>query len=420
MSIGGMMRTSVSGMTAQSNRLSAVSENIANASTIGYKSSKAEFSSLLLEGTGSDYSSGGVETTIHHEISKQGVLQGSTSYSDLAISGDGFFLVQDASGGISLTRAGSFVLDDAGKLVNSAGFTLMGVPLEDGKEAVLSANGTSGLEPIDLSSNKLDSEPTTTGELSVNLPSTSADVAAADMPSTNSATAQYSARTSMTVYNSLGEEVTLDIYYAKSTTTGEWGVSVYDAAGRSSSGGFPYASGALATATLQFDSDGNLTSTSTSSLSIPVPGGETMTLSLNDTTQLAEDFTIMTVDANGNPPLEPSGIEISDDGIVSMVYANGTRRSAYQIPVATVASPDKLIPKAGNVFQVSSESGDITLGTANSGGRGKIISGALEASTVDLASELTDMIEAQRSYTANSRVFQTGSELLDVLVNLKR
>jgi len=214
--------------------------------------------------------------------------------------------------------------------------------------------------------------------------------------------------------------VTLDVYYARSATTGQWEVAVYDGAGRAANGGFPYAAGPLASATLQFGSDGNLTPTSPSSLSIAVPGGETMTLSLADTTQLANDFTLMKVERNGNPPLEPSGVEISANGIVSQIYGNGSRREVFQIAVATVSSPDKLIPKSGNIFQLSSESGDIMLGTANSGGRGAIISGALEASTVDMASELTDMVEAQRNYTANSRVFQTGSELLDVLVNLKR
>jgi len=420
MSIGGLMRTSVSGMAAQSNRLSAVSENIANASTIGYKSSKAEFSSLLLDASSSSYASGGVETTVRREISQQGVLQSSTSYSDLAIKGDGFFLVQDASGNVSLTRAGAFVPDGSGHLVNSAGFMLLGMPLADGDATLLPANGVAGLQPVDLSSSKLETTPTTIGELSVNLPADAEIVASGDMPSANGPGALYSARTSIIAYGNLGEEVTLDVYYARSATTGEWEVSVFDGAGRSASGGLPYAAGPLATATLQFDSKGNLTSTSPSSLNIAVPGGESMTLSLSDTTCQVADFTIMTVDANGNPPMAPSGLEISADGIVSQIYSNGSRRSVYQIPVATVASPDKLIPKSGNVYQLSSESGDIVLGGANSGGRGAIISGALESSTVDMASELTDMVEAQRNYTANSRVFQTGSELMDVLVNLKR
>jgi flagellar hook protein FlgE len=118
--------------------------------------------------------------------------------------------------------------------------------------------------------------------------------------------------------------------------------------------------------------------------------------------------------------MEPSSIEISADGIISQIYGNGARRAVYQIPIASVVSPDRLIPKSGNVFQITNDSGDMILGAAGSGGRGTIVAGALEASTVDMASELTDMVEAQRNYTANSRVFQTGSELMDVLVNLKR
>lgn len=420
MSIGGLMRTSVSGMAAQSNRLSSVAENIANASTVGYKASRAEFSTLLFDTPSSSYSSGGVGTSVRHEISRQGVLQSGNSYSDLAIRGDGFFLVQDSSGNISMSRAGAFVPDGEGRLINSAGFSLLGMPLNDGNATALVANGVSGLQVVDLSSSRLESTPTTTGQLSVNLPSNASIVAAADMPSTNGAGAQFSSRTSVVVYGNLGEETTLDVYYARSATTGEWEVSVYDAAGRSVNGGLPYTAGPLTTATLQFGTDGQLTAASPSSLSIPVPGGATMTLALDDTTQLATDFTVMAVETNGNPPLEPSGLDISSDGIISQIYPNGSRRAIYQIPIATVASPDKLIPKSGNVFQLSSESGDMILDAAGSGGRGSIASGALEASTVDMASELTNMVEAQRNYTANSRVFQTGSELMDVLVNLKR
>jgi flagellar hook protein FlgE len=93
---------------------------------------------------------------------------------------------------------------------------------------------------------------------------------------------------------------------------------------------------------------------------------------------------------------------------------------AFRIPLADVASPDKLSPLAGNVFQTTPESGDVQVGFPTEGNRGSLISGALEQSNVDMASELTEMIVAQRDYTANSKVFQTGSELLEVLMNLKR
>jgi flagellar hook protein FlgE len=113
-------------------------------------------------------------------------------------------------------------------------------------------------------------------------------------------------------------------------------------------------------------------------------------------------------------------IEIGKDGVVSAIYGNGTIEKLFSIPLAEVPSPDRLTVLPGNVFAANSESGDVSIGLANEKTRGSIVSGALENSNVDIAEELTDMIAAQRSYTANSKVFQTGSELMDVLVNLKR
>ena len=123
---------------------------------------------------------------------------------------------------------------------------------------------------------------------------------------------------------------------------------------------------------------------------------------------------------NGNGPGKVDRLEISKEGIVSAVYENGVRVDAFKIPLASVASPDNLSTISGNVFLPNSESGDLEIGIAGTASFGSIVSGALEKPTVDLAAELTTMVEAQRSYTANSKVFQTGAELMDVLVNLKR
>ncbi len=141
---------------------------------------------------------------------------------------------------------------------------------------------------------------------------------------------------------------------------------------------------------------------------------------MSNTTQLAAAYTPQTATANGNAPSAVDRLEISKDGIATAVYADGSRVDAFKIPLATVASPDNLTAISGNVFATNKDSGDLQLGTANSGSLGQVISGALEKPTVDLASELTTMVEAQRSYTANSKVFQTGAQLLDVLVNLVR
>lgn len=420
MSIYGLMHTGASGMSAQSDRLGAVADNIANASTVGYKAASTEFSSLLIDGSLSSYASGGVETTVRYGIARQGTLSFTSSAYDLAINGGGFMLVADPAGAISLTRAGAFVPDSEGNLVNSAGFKLLGYPVADGVSSAVVVNGTAGLVPMNIQQTGLDAAATTRGVLTANLPSTSVEVAPADLPTANVATSISTGRSSVVVYNSLGEQKQLDVYYAKTLIPGEWEVAVYDAGGRSATGGFPYANAALASTTLAFDGNGQLSASSSSSLSIPVPGGAMMSLDVSKTSQLAADYSVLAVNADGNGPSAVMSVKISNDGTVSETYANGTTRAKYRVPLATVISPDQLTPKSGNIYEPSNGSGDLRIGLATAGGLGQITSGALENSTVDIAHELTDMIEAQRNYTANSKVFQTGAELLETLVNLKR
>jgi flagellar hook protein FlgE len=132
------------------------------------------------------------------------------------------------------------------------------------------------------------------------------------------------------------------------------------------------------------------------------------------------DYTVMQAAVNGNEPSAVRGIEFGSDGTLYTVFENGDRRASYKIPLATVPSPDNLKATAGNVFSIGLDSGDIRLGFPGEAGFGTVVAGALEQSNVDLASELTNMIEAQRGYQANSKVFQTGSDILEILVNLKR
>lgn len=419
MSVYGLMRTGASGMAAQSNRLGAVADNIANAGTTGYKAASAEFASLLLDQTASSYASGGVESDMRFGISTQGALSFSSSPFDLAINGNGFFVVQDNSGRTMLTRAGAFVPDEAGRLTNAAGYMLLGVPA-GAASGFFAVNSIAGLEPVIGQTSKLEAMASQAGVLTANLPAYSNPVAVGDLPSANAATSESTSRTSMVVYGNLGEEILLDVHFAQTATAGNWEVSVYSAADRSPAGSFPYSSAPLTTGTLSFGPNGQLTTTSLSTLTIPVPGGSNIDLDLSRVSQLAGDFKVIEVNADGNAPSDVTAVEIGSDGTLYSIYENGARRAGYRIPLATVVSVDQLTPVSGNVFQLSNESGDLRVGFADGGGLGKIVSGALENSTVDLANELTDMIEAQRNYTANSRVFQTGSELLDVLVNLKR
>jgi flagellar hook protein FlgE len=419
MSLYGLMRTSTSGMAAQASRISIVAENVANANTVGYKGARSEFQSFFIGDGINNYNSGTVSAEAHRLVESQGGLTGTGNVTDLAIDGEGMMLVQDPNGGIFLTRSGSFTADESGNLVNTAGFVLMGYPY-NGTTPVVVANGFAGLVPINVSSLQLLAEPSMTGNLAANLPSGATAVPAADLPSTNSATAQFTAKTSLVVFGNLGEEVTLDVYYSM-TAAGTWEATTYNAADAAAGGGFPYTSGPLSTDTLTFDpANGQLAGASPTSITIPVPGGQNFNLDISGMTQLATSFTILDATANGNAASVAEIVEISDEGLLYVAFANGSRRPLYQIPLATVPSPDRLSGLSGNVYSANSKSGNVRIGFPNSAGFGGMRSGTLEQSTTDIATEFTEMIDAQRTYTANSKVFQTGAELMDVLVNLKR
>jgi flagellar hook protein FlgE len=169
MGLFSMLRTSASGMAAQANRLSTVADNIANAGTTGYKRASSEFSSLILASGTSEYISGSVETNVRYGVSEQGSFRFTSSVTDLAVKGNGFFIVEGANGQQFLTRAGAFVPDGNGNLVNAAGFKLMGYSLTGGSPSIVS-NGTAGLQAISVGSLALQANPSTHANLFVNLP----------------------------------------------------------------------------------------------------------------------------------------------------------------------------------------------------------------------------------------------------------
>jgi flagellar hook protein FlgE len=413
------MTTSVAGMSVQADRMGTVADNIANINTTGYKRATVEFSTLVPEARVVQYQPGSVETHTRRSISEQGELSYTRSATDLAIKGNGFFLVQGANGTPYLTRAGSFLPNSAGELVNAGGFKLLGYNLLSGNLTSI-VNSAAGLEVVGTGNLGLIALPSSQGLLQVNVPDAASVTAAANLPSANAATAAYSGKTSLVHYDNLGNEVIYDVYFSKSADN-TWEATVYNHADEASGGGFPYSSGPVATETLTFDgTTGQLATASPTTLSFNVPNGSAVTLDLAGSTQLAADYIPQTAKVNGSPPAKVDRLEISSDGIATAVYENGVRVDVFKIPLANVASPDNLTVISGNVFMPSTTSGDLQLGIAGTASLGVIVSGALERPNVDLASELTTMVEAQRSYTANSKVFQTGAELMDVLVNLKR
>lgn len=408
MSLYGTMRTGVSGMNAQSNRLSTVADNIANSSTVGYKKASVQFSSMILPTTNGAYNSGGVETDVRYSISAQGTFSYTTSTTDLAINGDGFFIVKGDDGTPYMTRAGSFVLQDDGTLKNTAGYTLQGYPYDSEVDPTIVVNGFDGLEPVDLSGSGISAVRSLTGTLNVNLPNSAEVGVAADIK-----------KTSLTVFDSQGSSRLIDFTYEK-IADNTWEVSAVERDAGTQ---------VLAPQTLVFDADGKLVTPDPAELTLDpytVDGAEVgdpatgILINIGDTTQLASDFSVQLGKVDGNAASKVKGYEIDDKGIVSIAYDNGDLVPTFRVALASVQSPDNLNPVAGNMYTQSNDSGVVILGYAGSSGFGTILSGALEDSNVDVAEELTAMIESQRNYTANSKVFQTGSELMEVLVNLKR
>lgn len=406
----GLFSSSIMGMSAQAAALANISENIANSSTVGYKRATTHFLTVLNGFQDASQFGGGVYTRSRYDVAAQGSMTNTGSPTDLAIRGQGFFVVADQSGATFLTRAGSFIPDTQGRLVNAAGYFLMGSPTGSQPDSL------ANLELIKIRDDRLYSAPTTAATLSANVPSTAPIIAAADLPSTNTPTAKYAAKSSLTIYDNLGGPVVLDVYYAKSAAD-NWELSIYDASG-STNGGFPYAAGPIATNTMTFDpANGSILTGET--LTFTPTGANAITLDLANTTQLGAPFIVNYSNANGNAAGAVRQVHVASDGKLSYQLDNGQLISAYTVPIANVRAPTELSNYTGNVYAPNGQSGEISVAPAGIAGRGTIISSTLEGSTVDLASELSSMIIAQRSYTANTQSFQVASEILQVLNNIK-
>ncbi|MBB4002490.1 flagellar hook protein FlgE [Aurantimonas endophytica] len=385
MSINGVFRTSVSGMNAQANRLSVVSDNIANSSTTGYKRNSTEFSSLVIAQGGGEYNSGSVTTQVRQSVSQQGNIAASSSGSDLAIQGEGFFVVQDAAGREFYTRAGSFVQrteNNVTYLVNSAGYRLKDTTALDGS-----------VGPITLPVGEIVApQRTTEANFSLQFP--------------ESAELNATKKSSMVIYDNIGRSVIVDVNMEK-TAANQWTISYTDDLGPQ-------------TSVINFDEATGLgTAVPAAMTYTTMPGNQTIAIGLGPLTEYATDFSTRLV-ANGNPAGTFAEFAFGEDGTLNGIMDTGAIIQLYQLKFARFPSPDQLSASAGNVYSATDGSGVVDIGTPGMNGFGSLVPSGLEQSNVDLASELTSMIESQRSYSANSKVFQTGSEILDVLVNLKR
>ncbi|WP_250938011.1 flagellar hook protein FlgE [Allorhizobium sonneratiae] len=404
------MSSAVSGLTAQATALTSIGENISNSDTIGYKSSTTSFSSLV---------SGGVSSSTSTTQTVSGTLTSTSTETNLAINGDGYFIVQDTDGNIFLTRQGDFSVNSDGYLENSSGYTLLGYEDSSGDASAVT-NGFENLVPVKVSSSTLSASATTKVTASGNLDS-SDDTVTGDTASSNASDATYSYKSSVVAYDSLGNAITYDVYYTK-TDDNTWDVAVYNSADATDDTTFPYTGdGLIGSTTLTFDSTtGELESGSDSSVSVSdSTNGLDFSIDLSSLTQLSSTSSVSNT-ADGSAAETSTDYTIGSDGTISTTNSDGTSNPLYKIALATVASPDNLESVDGTAYKVTADSGTVVVGFAGEGSFGTIESSTTESSNVDLATELSNMIQAQRAYSANSKVLQTAADMLDTVINIVR
>jgi flagellar hook protein FlgE len=426
MSLYGAMMTGVAGLNAQSKALSVSSSNIANVNTIGYKTGENVFSTLLTDSSGKgDISSAGVIAMTQQNISQQGLLQSTQSATDLGISGNGFFVVSQtptAGGTQYYTRAGDFAPDASGNLRNSAGYYLQGWKLDDNGN--LPAD-RSTLSPINIADLAGKAQATTKASIHANLQSSTAAVSGYNPGDMAAGTVTPAFERSLTVYDSQGGSQPLDVSFVK-TGANQWSYEISYAGDAANITG----TNPIATENVTFNSDGTL-ATPTGAVDITLPfaassGLQPQTIALdlgtaggsNGLSQFDSASTLVSSSVDGALFGNLTGISVDSDGFVSAQFSNGLTQKIFKLPVATFTNPDGLSSVSGNAYAANNETGIAALNEANLGGAGQVQSHALESSTVDLATEFTNLITTQRAYSASARVVTTASEMLDQLLQI--
>jgi len=420
MSIFGAMTSAVSGLFAQSQSLGMISDNISNVSTIGYKGTRANFSTLVTSNaTVNSYSPGGVRSRPAQLIDEQGLLQSSTAETDIAISGRGFFVVNEsATPGVGdeylFTRAGSFRPDENGDLANAGGFYLQGWPTDiTGAVTVANQSVLTDLQTVNVSGLTGLATATTDIQLGANLPATDTTGATHDV--------------TIQIFDSLGVTHNLSLRFTKTANPNEW--TLDDTALTNAQTGVASGTVTYGPATVTFNGNGSLASVSAASIGISAwaTGASNSTIALdlgtiNQTdgmTQFSNAFQLSFLQQNGARFGNFNGVTINDDGTVVAQFDNGEARPIYRIPLVTFANPSGLETRPGNAYTETDRSGQGLLQTAGTGNSGKIEASALEASTVDLADEFTKMIVTQRAYAANARIITTADQMLEELIRIR-
>ncbi len=427
MGILSSLYTGVSGMSAQGEALGVIGDNIANANTIGFKASRAEFQDIIsknLKGiVGGNQIGRGVKIGAVNPILSQGNIDATEKVTDLAISGDGYFKVK-GSDGESFTRDGSFHFDREGYLVTNDNQRVQGFSTDEKgnivnkmtdikfPRALIPAKATKELK-LDLN---LDSRMEPTKKFDVNDPYS---------------TSHYS--TGVEMYDSQGNKHLVSFFFNK-VADREWEFKgLVD--GKEVTGGDEGKMSAVCAGKLVFTVDGKLESQETTESNFNFKGGalqdQQVKLNFGDaikdggkgldgTKQYGKNSDLISWNQDGAAAGTITGLSFNDEGVLTAVYSNGQANDLAQIALAKFENPEALFKVGNNRLKESRDSGAASVGAPGAAGRGKLFAKSLERSTVDLATEFVNMIQNQRGFQANAKTITTTDELLNEVIQLKR
>jgi flagellar hook protein FlgE len=469
MSLFGSLYSSVSALSAQSKSMSMISDNVANVNTTAYKGAEADFSSLVTRQPSSQsYSPGGVRAFTSYNVEQQGLIESSTSPTDVAISGNGFFVVNRSSGADGVpseqlyTRDGSFSPDFKGNLKTSTGFYLQGWKLGP-DENIQNPNQ---LETVKTNQIQGAAAATTKVSMGANLnadagdatgepPTVTAGTAAGqyDGDATGSGTnmAKYLAtggtdgfephfQRQIQIYDSLGRPRSVTAAFVRETPPATPPTNPQDAniwhveliADQSDVEG-SHTDGLLAHGAVKFNGDGSVNSVDAGIQDVTInwldaAGANDSEIAFEwgqigttgGLTQFKSPSDVGYVTQNGAEVGELNGVSIDEEGFVIASFTNGEERSLYKLPVATFPNPSALDPRSGNVYSQTDVAGEFNLRHAGKGGAGTITPSSLEAANVDIADEFSKMIVTQRAYSASSKIISTADQLLEELLRITR
>lgn len=436
MTISSSLNAGVAALSANATRLASISDNIANASTFGYKRVETDFSSLVISGNGGEYSAGGVRATSERFIDQSGALVSTSNATDLAVRGRGMLPVAQAAevevgngdNQMYLTTTGSFRTDADGYLRTDSGLVLLGWPAQpDGTIPTYPRDTSDGLEPVQINVNQFAGDPTTRMTLGVNLPATETKAGSAGVPQ----------NLAVEYFDNLGTSQSINVEFSPSVpaagSSNEWTATLTDSAQPGITVGSYVMTffdnrtqgGTLATVA---DGPGNLGTTydpATGTVIITVAGGpiEVDIGQIGDSdglTQLSDAFAPVSISKDGSPVGNMTSVEVDPNGFVHANFDTGITRTIYQIPLVDLPNQNGMIALDFQTYLPSADSGSFFLWDAGDGPTGDIVAFAREESNTDVAGELTDMIETQRAYSSNAKVIQTVDEMLQETTNIKR